>query len=1496
MATEARASELKQQGALDAAKDAHSPVTAQQAEETVVDQARAGGSAAFQFDPDASPEEKRAQARARVPPGFHHERNKNATALVSDADDNSAAPQYDLPAPTKAGAVTSLADPDASTANGHVPEHDDEARWQRVGWAPRFGMPGSEDQDQDEGTLADHQTWLEGRLEDKFFGDWYHNTGIIIFACLTSWVVGILGGGLGWIMLFMAVCGTYYRTSIRRVRRNARDDLNREMAKNKLETDTESLEWINSFLVKFWPIYAPVLCDTIVGSVDQVLSTSTPAFLDSLKMKTFVLGTKPPRLEHVKTYPKTQDDIVLMDWKFSFTPNDTADLTSRQIKNKINPKVVLEIRIGKGLVSKGLDVIVEDMAFSGLMRLKFKLQLPFPHIEKVEMTFLERPTIDYVCKPLGGETFGFDINFIPGLETFIMEQIHANLGPMMYDPNVFPIEIAKMLAGNPVDQAIGVLQVHFHGAQGLKNPDKFSGTPDPYATVSINNRNVLARTKTVHENANPRWNETVNIIITSLKDSLTINLFDYNDIRKDKELGTATFALEQLEEDADHENLHLEVMSGGRPRGIVQADVRFFPVLEGTTLEDGTKEPPPESRTGICKFTVEQAKDMDGSKSLIGQLSPYAILLLNGREIHKSRTMKRTNQPIWPDASKELLITDRKKAKLGLVIKDDRDLAADPILATYQITIDDMLELMAKGHEWYNLAGAQTGRAKMKLEWKPVALKGALSSGGYLTPIGVMRLHFQSARDLRNLEKLGKSDPYVRVLLSGIEKGRTVTFKNNLNPDWDEVVYVPVHTVREKLTLEVMDEENLGKDRSLGHIELLAGDYVRQNDNGEYDVHEQKQPTAGPLRMAGHAQSKGTLNYTCSFYPTYPTWDPEEDEEEKKEEKADIPNGVSRTASVRTAGSKTASQHQRAVSGTSAITRSETAGTISSMKSSEADLAKQLEKNELQQEEAIPEKKPIEKLKLTADDLQEYESGLLVFKLIDGEFAGTGGYVDVLMDDMAYASYSSAKIKNKNMTFNEVGDAMIRELDFSKITLRIIEHVDKDGDGDEDHVIAKLTGNTIDTLRRCLYTPTQLILKDKHGRENKITVSLKYLPVRMRLDPSESFNNQGTLRVDVLDAADLPAADRNGFSDPYCKFVLNDKEVYKTKTQKKTLHPAWNEYFEVPIRSRTAADFVVNVYDWDFGDKADFLGKSSINLEILEPFQQQEVTLTLDGKSGVIRLRMLFKPDYVVRSRQGSSTFSGTFAVPGKVIGAPVKGVGKGAAFVGGNVVRAGTFLGRGFKRRKSRGANGEEDFERPDSSPRPSADTPVISVEGETAAGKDSPSTHNRHRSWGAQSFHSRFGGEAGPAGAEQGTANISVVSADGFPPNTNLRVHVQLGKKEVHKTDHIKTSSGSVTYEEESFKVPCTADSFFKVIVKDHSKFGRDEELGEAQFTVDDQGSGSEKNVGVGKGMVVVRTSFQAADTASAVGSESPRADKGGRRALLSRGRDREKSATPA
>lgn len=875
----------------------------------------------------------------------------------------------------------------------------------------------------------------------------------------------------------MACCGTYYRTSIRRVRRNFRDDLNRELSLKRLETDTESLEWINSFLVKFWPIYQPVLAATIISSVDQVLSGATPGFLDSLRLKEFTLGSKPPRMEHVKTYPKAEDDLVIMDWKFSFTPNDTADMTARQVKNKINPKVVLEIRIGKAMISKGLDVIVEDMSFSGIMRLKMKLQLPFPHIEKVEMCFLDRPTIDYVCKPLGGETLGFDINFIPGLETFILEQIHGNLAPMMYAPNVFPIEVAKMLAGSPVDQAIGVIALTLHGAQGLKNPDNFSGNPDPYAVVTLNKRQPLAQTKVIKDTPNPRWNETHYIIVTSFNDSLDIEVFDYNEFRKDKDLGTASFALSNLEEIYEHENERLEVKSAGKARGALMCDIRFFPVLEPTKGPDGVEEPLPDMHTGILRFTVEQAKDLDGTKSLVGQLNPYAHLLLNGKEVHTTKKMKRTNNPIWDNGSKEILITDKKAAKLGVVVKDDRELAGDQILGTYNIKLEDILDLMGKGQDWYNLSQAKTGRVKMQAHWRPVALSGIVAgTGGYQTPIGVMRLHFKNATNLRNFEAMGKSDPYVRVLLSGIERARTVTHRNTLNPDWDEVLYVPVHSARERLSLEVMDAEKMGKDRSLGLVEVNASDYIYQDDTGEYKVHDTKELRDDGLRLHGKGTAKGLLKYTVSFYPTLNVADPEDEEEEEKEKERKEKEEKEKEDSL-------APPQNGDAKSSLDVPRSDNAGRFSPTMGGSSDTDKDTSPPKTPITPVSPsfprrsrdERKP-PKLHLTPQELLKYESGLIIFKLMDAELPRSNARVEVFVDDMAFPSYVSSAAKSKVHTFDEIGDCFIRELEFSKLTIIIKEKGGKSGDdGKNDHTLARLTGNTLDTLKQCLVSLISLI-------------------------------------------------------------------------------------------------------------------------------------------------------------------------------------------------------------------------------------------------------------------------------------------------------------------------------------------------------------------------------------------------------------------------------------
>lgn len=92
-----------------------------------------------------------------------------------------------------------------------------------------------------------------------------------------------------------------------------------------------------------------------------------------------------------------------------------------------------------------------------------------------------------------------------------------------------------------------------------------------------------------------------------------------------------------------------------------------------------------------------------------------------------------------------------------------------------------------------------------------------------------MKLVCWGAKDLRNVEGItSKSDPYVRVLSGAQVRARTEVVDNNLDPEWGETLYVPVHSHKEDLVLEVMDWEAKGKDRSLGFTVLSMKDLVRQ--------------------------------------------------------------------------------------------------------------------------------------------------------------------------------------------------------------------------------------------------------------------------------------------------------------------------------------------------------------------------------------------------------------------------------------------------------------------------------------------------------------------------------------------------------------------------------------------------------------------------------------------------------------------------------------------
>ncbi|KAK2848147.1 hypothetical protein Q7C36_009829 [Tachysurus vachellii] len=99
------------------------------------------------------------------------------------------------------------------------------------------------------------------------------------------------------------------------------------------------------------------------------------------------------------------------------------------------------------------------------------------------------------------------------------------------------------------------------------------------------------------------------------------------------------------------------------------------------------------------------------------------------------------------------------------------------------------------------------------------------------------------------------------------------------------------------------------------------------------------------------------------------------------------------------------------------------------------------------------------------------------------------------------------------------------------------------------------------------------------------------------------------LTINLKEGRNLAIKDRCGTSDPYVKFQINGKTVYKSKVVYKNLNPAWNECFSMSIRD-LEQNVYVKVYDRDLRSR-DFMGSSAITLSNLELDKTSEMILRL---------------------------------------------------------------------------------------------------------------------------------------------------------------------------------------------------------------------------------------------------------------------------------------------
>jgi Ca2+-dependent lipid-binding protein len=131
-----------------------------------------------------------------------------------------------------------------------------------IGWLDSIGgvkSPNSITESSESIQRTPSRNWFTENIPLEFYGTAYHNAGLILFAVLSTRAITLLRLSWGWIVVLLAFCMTMYSISIERTRARARDDIQRELMKSRLVSESESADWINSLLDRAWLIAEPLL-------------------------------------------------------------------------------------------------------------------------------------------------------------------------------------------------------------------------------------------------------------------------------------------------------------------------------------------------------------------------------------------------------------------------------------------------------------------------------------------------------------------------------------------------------------------------------------------------------------------------------------------------------------------------------------------------------------------------------------------------------------------------------------------------------------------------------------------------------------------------------------------------------------------------------------------------------------------------------------------------------------------------------------------------------------------------------------------------------------------------------------------------------------------------------------------------------------------------------------------------------------------------------------
>lgn len=432
------------------------------------------------------------------------------------------------------------------------------------------------------------------------------------------------------------------------------------------------------------------------------------------------------------------------------------------------------------------------------------------------------------------------------------------------------------------DPGMYQLDITLKRGQSLAARDR-GGTSDPYVKFKIGRKEVF-RSKIIHKNLNPVWEEKACILVDHLREPLYIKVFDYDFGLQDDFMGSAFLDLTQLElnrptdvtltlkdphyPDHDLGIILLSVIltpKEGEPRDVtmlMRKSWKRSSKFQSQSLRLSDQHRKSHLWRGIVSITLIEGRDLKAMDSN-GLSDPYVKFRL-GHQKYKSKIMPKTLNPQWREQF-DFHLFEERGGIIDITTWDKDAGKRDDFIGRCQVDLSALsreqthkLELQLEegaGHLvlLVTLTASATvsvsdlsatsledrkEREEILKRYSPLRIFHNLKDVGFLQ-VKVIRAEGLMAADVT-----GKSDPFCVVELNN-DRLLTHTVYKNLNPEWNKVFTFNIKDIHSVLEVTVYDED---RDRSADFLGKVAIPLLSiQNGEQKAYVLKNKQLT-GPTK------------------------------------------------------------------------------------------------------------------------------------------------------------------------------------------------------------------------------------------------------------------------------------------------------------------------------------------------------------------------------------------------------------------------------------------------------------------------------------------------------------------------------------------------------------------------------------------------------------------------------------------------------------------------